>query len=178
MGRTMPPLLNMSNVNDILEEIQKSDLLSRSWRASSDGATYAPVTGEVWRVDPSTPFGSPLGRQTAVHGTVSGMDRAFWPSWLIKKYPVPQGTSSQVTLKGHLLDDKEVSSLSLEDLLKILQEKDLRVDSIESTLAFKRVYDDSGNFIDLRKEVINFYRWKTVERTQEATPAEEAPAEE
>ena len=165
----------MSNVNDILEEIQKSDLLSRSWRVSSDGATYAPVTGEVWRVDPSIPFGSPLGWQTAVHGTVSGMDRAFWPSWLIKKYPVPQGNSSQVTLRGHLLDGKEVSSLSLEDLLNILQEKDIKVDSIETTIAFKRIYDDGGNFIDLRKEVISLYRWKTIER--QAPAAEEAPAE-
>ena len=166
----------MRNVNALLEEIQKSDLLSRSWRASSNGAIYAPVTGEVWRIDPSTPFGSPLGRQTAVRGTVSGQERAFWPSWLVKMYPVPKGNSSQVTLRGHLLDGKEVSSLSLEDLLNILQEKDIKVDSIEATLALKRVYDEGGNFIDLRKEVISLYRWKTIER--QALAAEEAPSEE
>lgn len=154
----------MSNVNSILEEVKANETLSRSWRVASSGSSYAPTEGEVWRISPCEPFGSPLGRQTAVRGTVGGVDRGFWPSWLIKSYPVPQGNSSQVTMKGHLLDGKEVSSLPLEDLLKVLQEKDLKVDSVESVLAFKRVYNDSGVFVDLRKEVVSLYRWKTVER--------------
>ena len=166
----------MANVNAIMDEIKENEQLSRSWRVASDGTSYSPVEGEIWTIHPSIPFGSPLGRQTAVEGVCNGEKRAFWPSWLIKSYPVPKGNSSQVTLRGHLLDGKEVSSLPLEDLLNILQEKDIKVDSIEATLAFKRVYDDGGNFIDLRKEVISLYRWKTIER--QALAAEETPTEE
>lgn len=159
----------MANVNAILEEIQKNDTLSRSWRAASKGSTYAPVVGETWRVYPSEPLGSPLGGQTAVKGVCGGMERSFWPSWLVKTFPVPQGSSSsKVTLMGHSLDGKPISSVPLEDLLKILQEKDLVVDSIEATVAFKRIYEDN-KFVDLRKEVVNLYRWKTVERKPSST---------
>ena len=154
----------MSNVNNILKDIKANETLSRSWRAASSGSTYAPCEGELWRIYPSEAYGSPLGGQTAVKGVCGDIERAFWPSWLIKTYPVPQNGSSKVSLKGHLLDGNEVSSIPLEDLLAVLQDKDIKVASVEAIVALKKVYNN-GQFVDLRKEVVKLYHWETVERT-------------
>lgn len=165
----------MQNVNAIMDEIKENEQLSRAWRVASSGASYAPMEGELWHVDPSIPFGSPLGGQTAVKGTVSGIERPFWPSWLVKTYPVPQGKgSSKVVLRGHLLNGKEVSSLPLEDLLQILSTKDIKVSSVEATIGLKRKYEN-GSCVGLSEEIIKLYSWETVERS---TSSEETPTEE
>lgn len=165
----------MLNVNNIIEEIKKTDALSRSWRVASSGASYAPVEGEVWRISPTEPFGNPLGGQTAVRGIVAGQDRAFWPSWLVKVFPCPEAKgSSKVTLRGHLLDGKPISSIPLEELLDVVSSKDLRVASVEAALGLKKTYT-AGTCDGCVEEVIKLYSWETVERV---TTAEETPTEE
>lgn len=172
----MSPLSSMSNVNDILDDIKKNDTLSRSWRAASSGTGYAPVEGEIWRISPEVPFGSPLGGQTAVKAVVAGVERSFWPSWLVKMYPIPQGTSSNVTLKGHFLDKKQISSIPLEKLLNILTTKDIRVTSIEVVIGLKKTYDSVGSCTGLRQEVVSLYHWETVERQSSATSSNSGKA--
>lgn len=180
MGRTMPPTYKMGNVNSILEEVKKSDTLARSWRIASSGTSFSPEQGEMWRIFPTTPFGSPMGNQTAVKAVVSDQERSFWPSWLVKVYPCPGAKgSTKVTLRGHLLDGKPVSSIPLEELLDIISSKDLRVASVEAILGLKKTYDESGSCTGLREEVVNIYQWKTVERQSSVeSPAEEAHTEE
>lgn len=154
----------MANVNAIVKEIKDNEILSRTWRISSAGVSYAPTAGEIWRVDPAVPYGSPLGRQTAVKAEVSGVERAFWPSWLIKVFPIPQGKgSTKMSLKGHTLNGKEVSSISLDDLLETLSTKDLKLVSTEAVIGLKKVYE-AGQCTGLREEIVNLYSWETVER--------------
>lgn len=158
----------MANVNAIVKEIKDNQLLSRSWRAASSGASYAPVENELWRINPSEPFGSPLGGQTAVRGIVSDQDRPFWPSWLIKQFPLPKSAgNTQVVLRGHTLDGKPVAEIPLEDLLQVLSSKDIRVASLEAVIGLKRTYKD-GQFTGLREEVVSIYHWETVERDTKA----------
>lgn len=157
-----------------MEEIGKNDILSRSWRVASSGSSYAPTEGEVWRIYPSEPIGSPLGGKTAVKGVVEGVERAFWPSWLIKQFPLPKSAgNTQVILRGHTLDGKPVAEIPLENLLQILSAKDIRVASLETIIGLKKTYDSLGACTGLREEVVSLYHWKTVERDSEEAPAEE-----
>lgn len=166
----------MANVNALIESIKKNDTLSRSWRAASNGSTYAPVTGETWRVYPSEPFGSPLGGQTAVKGLVNGVERPFWPSWLVKVFSCPTSKGgTKVTLRGHLLDGSPISEIPLEELLDTLSTKDIKVSSIEAVIGLKKKYEN-GTFTNLVEEVVKLYSWETVSR--QAPAIEETPAEE
>lgn len=169
----------MANVNSLIDEIKANDLLSKSWRASVTDASYAPVNGEVWRIDPATPFGSPLGGQTAVKAVVNGVERSFWPSWLLKTYPCPH-KNGKVIIRGHFLDEKPLSSIPLEKLLEILSNKDLKVSSTENIIGLKKTYDKLGDCTGLREEVISIYHWEVVDRqspAEEAPSADEAPAD-
>lgn len=169
----------MLSVNNILEEIKKTDALSRSWRVTSSGSSYAPTEGEVWRIDPATPFGNPLGGQTAVKAVVNGVERSFWPSWLLKTYPCPY-KNDKVVIRGHFLDEKPLSSIPLEKLLEILSNKDLKVSSTENIIGLKKTYDKFGDCTGLREEVISIYHWEVVDRqspAEEVPSADEAPAD-
>lgn len=156
-----------------MDEVKANEMLSRSWRIASAGAAYAPAEGETWRVYPSEVYGSPMGKQIAVRAEVSGMERAFWPSWIIKNYPCPQ-KDGRVVLRGHFLNEKPVSSISLEELLDLLSKKEIKVHAVETVVGLKRTYDSLGSCTGLREEIVNLYHWEVVE----ATPSEEAPSEE
>ena len=169
----------MGNVNTLMEEIGKNEILSRSWRVAATGTSYVPVAEEIWRISPEVPFGSPLGGQTAVRGVCNGQERAFWPSWLLKTYPC-QHKDGKVVLRGHLLDEKPLSAISLEKLLEILSNKDIKVSSVENIIGLKKTYDTLGDCTGLREEVISIYHWEVVDRqspAEEAPSADEAPAE-
>ena len=169
----------MGNVNSILDEIKKTDVLSNSWRVASAGAAYAPTEGETWRIYPSEPFGPQMGRQTAVRAEVSGVERAFWPSWIIRTYPCPQ-KGGKVVLRGHFLNEKPVSSIPLEELLNLLCEKEIQVSSVDTIVGLKKTYDLDGSCTGLREELVTLYHWKVVERetTTEGATTEGATTEE
>lgn len=153
----------MANVNAILEEVKANDMLSRSWRVNATGAAYAPVEGEIWNISPNEPYGTPMGGQTAVKAVVSDQERTFWPSWLVRTFPIPQ-KNGKLVLRGHTLNGKEVSSLPLEDILSILSSNSIKVSSVETVVGLKKVYTDNV-CTGLREEVISLYHWNVVEET-------------
>lgn len=86
-----------------------------------------------------------------------------------------------MVLRGHLLDEKPLSAISLEKLLEILSNKDIKVSSVENIIGLKKTYDTLGDCTGLREEVISIYHWEVVDRqspAEEAPSADEAPAEE